>query len=196
VKKKIILLASLACLMLLAMAAPVFALPPPSPESFTNVVLSLTTNPGTVTTMGTWEYIFHTGGIRDLFGAPWGNSISSTYTGTVVLNTANWVGGLMIFATDTYAAGVINSEASGWYTGLGSYVYNGPTIRYTLGTMTGTITSGTSYFGILSHGQVVGTGASGSLRGLKVCGTFTGVAILQGPNEGVILSVGSGIACR
>lgn len=193
VKKKIILFASLGLLILLAMAAPAFALPTPTPGHFTQVVLALTTSQGTVTTVGTWEYWYHTTGIRDLIGAPWGNSISSTYIGNLQLNTASGMGACQIFGTDTYAAGVVDNEACCTYNGYGAYVYTGPTIAYTLGPMTGTVTHGATYAGILSQGKLIGVGVSGSFRGLAISETLTGLVILAGPNADVVLMVANGV---
>ena len=192
-KKKIILLASLGLLILFAMAIPAFALPTPTPGHYTQVALALTTSEGTVTTQGTWEYWYRTTGIRDLIGAPWGNSISSTYIGNIQINTASGMGAFQIFGKDTYVAGVVDTEACGTYNGYGAYVYTGPTTAYTLGTMTGTVTHGATYAGILSQGQLIGVGVSGSVRGLAISETLTGLVILAGPNADVVLMVANGV---
>jgi hypothetical protein len=186
-KTVIVLLSTLVVLMLLVAASPVFAYIPEH-GTFTQGITQVTTSPGTTVTIGNMQ--FSTGSVASayLFGAPWGNSISSTVICIFSqMNTQTYVGNSVYKTTDVYAKGVVEGVLYPKTTGVGYYTYNGPTFSFSLAGMSGTWTHGATYFGVLGSGFAYKHGVSGALKGLQTYETFTFAFVISGPNAGALL---------
>ena len=162
-------------LALAIMAAPVYA-GPPTKGTYTQATVDHSIDPGEEFQTGD---VLHTmGGISEdyEYGGPLGNSISSLGVANGVLNlvslTGTWVG----HGVATYAAGTVERTLNIKYTGIGGYVYLGPTFTFTLGEVTATVTTGDIFGGILYDFIAVKHG-TGDLAGFTSEGTGTGVAI-------------------
>jgi hypothetical protein len=176
-------------LMAVAMlATPVFAAPP-TRGTFSQCIVEVTVSPGESFMTGD---IGHTRGATTasyLYGAPWGNSLTDSggTTTTLQVNHVTFTGRQIIKTHETYATGTSMGTVNAEIVGIGLYTYMGPTFSFDLPGVSGTVTQGATYFGILVEGFGVKHGVSGDLKGLKTMETFTGVAILAGPLTGVSL---------
>ena len=195
--KLAVVVLALALLMTFA-AVPVFAKPPFCCASTCKTIKRGTFNQGIVQVEvspgKSWmtDDVLHVrGGISAsyLYGAPWGNSLSGTGGKLIALelNTVTATGYSWGPVYDTYAAGRTVGIIYNKFTGFGPYTYMGPTFSFTLSGISGTVTHGDTYFGILFTGFGVKYGVSGALKGLKTMDTYTGVLIEAGPLAGVVL---------
>jgi len=170
--------------MLFAAAAPVFACSPEN-GTFTQYIFGITTNPGTARTEGNVQCVTDFSFISYLYGAPWGNSISSLMKGCYEINTVSLTGNMVAFAVDTYAKGTIQGVIIDKFDGLGMYTYNGPTLTFALNGVTYTVTQGMVVFGLLDNSFAFKHGTTGWLRGVSTTETTEGVTIVAGPLAGL-----------
>jgi len=187
VKKFAVVVLALALIVTVA-AVPVFAAPP-TRGTFSQGIVQVGVTSGKS---------FMTDNIRHerdgtsasyLYGAPWGNSLSGTggTQTTLQLNMVTFTGGSTGKTFDSYTAGVTVGIINNKFTGIGPYTYNGPTFSFNLPGISGSVTNGETYFGILFTGFGVKHGISGDLKGLETMETYTGVLLLAGPLTGVVL---------
>ena len=154
-KMVIVLISTLVVLMLLVAASPALAYIPEH-GTFTQGITQVTTSPGTTVTIGDMQY--STGSVASayLFGAPWGNSISSTVICIFSqMNTQTYAGNGVYKSTDVYAKGVVEGILITKTTGIGYYTYNGPTFSFSLPGISGTWTHGATYFGVLGSAVAI-----------------------------------------
>jgi hypothetical protein len=186
VKGKVILFSALALVMLFA-AAPVFACPPKH-GTFTQIIVGgegPKSSPGITWTKGDIEYIVNAYGYDYLYGAPWGNSITSSGPYSLELNTVSYTGKGIAYTVDTYSCGTIKGIIFLEFNGLGYFTYTGPSFQ--IATLDGAngmwVTPGT-YFGLLYNSWAVKQGVSGYLNGVVTRETATCLLILSGPLAG------------
>ena len=170
------------------MIAPVFAVPP-TRGTFSQGLVEVEVSPGESFLTGDVEHHRGATGATYLYGAPWGNSLpdSGSTTTTMQINTVTWTGRRIIKSHETYATGTVVGIAIAEILGFGSYTYMGPTFSFDLPGISGTVTQGDTFLGLLVEGFGVKHGVSGDLKGLQTKETFTGVSILVGPLAGVSL---------
>jgi hypothetical protein len=203
VKKKVLLILlalSVASLMLVALALPAFGIsftssfsnyrrPPlgfPAKGTYTGYSVTVVTGPGTMFNVTSAEY----GPVLDRIGfpaveyyyeAPWGNSIAGSVIGSQEFVWKTDTGSDTAYINLTFAQGSFEGITFGTFNGLGTYTYNGPTVTFynpVVGA-TGTLTQGTTYFGILASGAKISNGISGKLEGASLTETYTGIVILE-----------------
>ena len=187
-RKVQLMVLAFALLILLSAAAPVFAVPP-TRGTFSQGIVQVTVTPAESFVTGD---IMHSRGAISasyLYGAPWGNTLPDTggRQKTMQLNLVTFAGGGVSKTFDTYAIGTTVGTINSKFVGFGPYTYNGPTFSFTLPGISGTVTNGDTYVGILFTGFGVKHGVSGDLKGLQTMETYTGVAIMVGPWTGVVL---------
>jgi hypothetical protein len=162
---------------------------PPTRGTFSQGLVEVTVTPGESFTTGDVQHNRGATGATYLYGAPWGNSLpdSGSTTITMRINTVTWTGRRILMSHETYAAGTVVGIAIAEILGFGSYTYMGPTFSFDLPGISGTVTQGDTFLGLLVEGFGVKHGVSGDLKGLQTKETFTGVSILVGPLTGVSL---------
>jgi len=173
--KKKMLGAFISLLALAILAAPVYA-SPPTTGIYTQAIVDHTIDPGEEFQTGD---ILHTrGGISEdyNYGGPLGNSISSLGVANGVLNLVSLTGTSVGHGVATYAAGTVERTLNVKYTGIGLYVYLGPSFTFTLGEVTATVTTGDRFGGVLYDFMAVKHGTD-DLAGFTSKGTGSGVAI-------------------
>lgn len=187
-KKVLVMVLAFALLMLFSAVAPVFAAPP-TRGTFSQGIVQVADTPGESWVTGDILHRRSFTSVSYLYGAPWGNSLSGTgSTGTTFqLNTVTLTGGSVGKTFDTYAAGIVVGTINNKFVGAGPYTYMGPTFSFTLPGISGTVTNGATYVGLLFTGFGVKHGVSGDLKGLETMEKYTGVAIQVGPLAGVLL---------
>ena len=182
-----ILVFSVLSMLLIPMAAPVFAVAP-TRGTFTQGIVQINVNPGVSFITNRILHARDGNSVSYLYGAPWGNSISGTgVLVSLVLDTTNGFGNNVAQVVDTYAAGTVKGTTHSDSIGRGSFIYQGPTFTFTLNGRTGTVTNGATYIGGLFSGFAVKHGVSGDLKGLETMETYTGVNVIAGPLAGVII---------
>ena len=193
VKGKVILFSALALLMLFAAASPVFA-GFPKHGTFTQIIVSGVgpkSSPGTTWTKGDIEYIVNAFGYDYIYGAPWGNSLTSSGPYSLELNTVSYTGWGVGYTVDTYSCGTIKGVLFLEFKGLGYFTYTGPSFQ--IATLDGAnglwVTSGVTYFGLLYNVWAVKQGVSGYLNGIVLTERSTGLLILAGTLAGHDLAV-------
>ena len=193
--KKIILLSSIAFLMLFTAAVPVLAAGTTAVQTstpFTATIIQVMSSPGTTTMTSGLSFIQNRVFLQYWYGTPWGNSLSGTATACKFLDTATYTGCAVLFTSGTFAAGTLQGQANPMYNGLGWYTYNGPTFSFTVGSISGTVITGTSYYGLLVSGVATMQGVGGTMKGLVESDWFNGVSIMSGPLKGVAVTCNTG----
>lgn len=186
-KKRIFLTLTLVAAILVLAVPPVFATKP-TMGTFTQGIVQVSVSPPDKFTTG--DIVHASGGTSNsyMYGAPWGNSISSVSTSiTQQYSTVTHVGSTIGHTVDTYAAGVVEGRVNAKLLGLGSYTYTGSSFSFSVGGRTGQVVSGATYFGVLLSGNTVKHGISGELDGLVMHESATGVIIVAGPLAGLNL---------
>jgi len=189
-KRKAILLCSLALLIMLAAVSPVLACGYRECErgTFTQGIAQVNTSPGTQWMTGNILHMKGGTSISYVYGSPWGNSLSGSGTTTYFkLDTVSLTGRTVSTVVDTYAKGTVLGTIFANLNGAGPYTYLGPTFTFTLDGKTGTINQGAIYIGGLISGFAIKHGVNGDLKGLNTMETFTGVNIQVGPLAGIIV---------
>jgi hypothetical protein len=185
--KKVVVIAVV--LMAVAMLATPVMAAPPTRGTFLQGLVEVTVTPGESFTTGDIDHHRGATGATYLYGSPWGNSLpdSGSTTTTMQINTVTWTGRRIIKSYETYATGTVVGTVNAEILGFGLYTYMGPTFSFDLPGITGTITQGDTYLGLLVEGIGVKHGVSGDLKGLETKETYTGVSIVAGPLTGVSL---------
>ena len=178
--KKFSLMVFIMMAVILSAAVPVFAVPP-TKGSYTQTVID----------HGLGGTEFWTGDVihlRDAFGEcylygdpfPLGNSISSSYTAKLDLNTVHGGGRYIGHVVDTYTAGRVEGIILILdFTGFDVFLYTGPTFTCTLSGVDYTVTTGDMFFGLNYEGGKAVKHGTGELAGFTMRGTFTGTSILE-----------------
>lgn len=107
---------------------------------------------------------------------PLGNSLFASDTGGGQLNLVSLTGNYLAHTLDTYTAGTLEGAINIKFTGGGVYVYTGPTFTFTLNGVTGTLTTGDMFGGLLYEIMVVKHGV-GDLAGFTLNGESSGISI-------------------
>jgi hypothetical protein len=180
VKRKAILVSSLAFLMLFAAAAPALATSS-TMGIYVQGIVSVTVSPGKEFQIGDTLYIINMNGTAYLYGAPYplGNSISSSVISSGMLNLTSLTGTMISSSVDTYAAGTVGGILILKFNGAGLYIYNGSTFTCTLAGKTMKLTHGDKFGGLLYTATAIKQGTSEGLTGFMTMGTATGVSISQ-----------------
>ena len=159
---------------------------PPTRGTFTQYIVQVTVAPGTEFVRGN---VMHGRGQSSesyLYGAPWGNSIDGAGLSThVKLNLVSFIGSGILKTVDSYDGGTVIGSIKVEMIGFGPYTYNGPTFSFEVGGVSGEVTNGVTYVGILFTGFGVKHGISSDLKGLETKETFTGLIVAVGPLAGV-----------
>ena len=181
VKRVAVVVLAMALLMLCTAFAPVFAAPQPH-GTFEQVIITL--GGGEAEEWLTGDVLHQRGGegTAYLYGAPFplGNSLSAEYTNIGQLNVADLTGSFVGHTTaDNFAAGTMVGSFVMKFTGMGPYVYTGPTFTFELGGMEKTVTSGHVFFGLLFDIQNYRKHGVGDLTGFVTKGDGPGVIVVN-----------------
>ncbi len=180
--------------MLCTAVAPAFAAPQPK-GTFTQVIITLGT--GDEKEWETGDILHQRGnsGIAYLYGAPFplGASEDAAYITSGQLNITDFTGSFEAHTIyDNFASGTMVGSFVMKFTGLGPYVYMGPTFTFTLGGRTATLTKGHVFGGVLFEIQNYRKHGVGDLTGFVTKGETTGVLIYRAfaPADQALLGFG------
>lgn len=134
-------------------------------------------------------------GVSYVYGTPWGNGIceKSVNSNIDLSQVPDDISGSGIEHTvGTYDDGtVIEGLVTFKLTGIGPYIYQGPTFEFE-GV---TVKAGDAFIGVLSSGTSVKHGVNGNSEGIQVRGEWTGVRVIVGPpalvDKGIIYETGT-----
>lgn len=178
-------------LLLWAVIVPVLAAPPLKGD-FNRIIIQVDVNPGSQFLSDDILHIRGATSEASYYGAPWGDSVSSIGAASVNLNTITSTGEAILHTTEVYESGTVKGTVNAKLIGAGPYKYEGPTISFSVGGITGTVEHGATYIGGLIQGTAQHHGVSGDLKGLVFTEQTNGVNIQVGDLAGVHLLESSG----
>jgi hypothetical protein len=174
--KKFLCLAGL-FLTLAILAAPVMAVPA-TKGTYTQVILSQVVFDGDNFMTGDIVHMRNKVGEGYAYAVsfPLGNSLFTSDTGGGQLNLASLTGNYIANTVDTYAAGTLEGTINIKFTSGGVYLYTGPTFTFTTNGVTGTLTTGDIFGGLLYEIMIAKHGI-GDLAGFTLKGESSGISI-------------------
>ena len=193
------LIPTLALLILLAVASPVLACNTNKQNptyTFGSISYPDTNNPGTTVINGNTETITGTISTGTDYGYPWGRDCIRQVS-NVVLDLASYTGTITGSVHKTFHEGSLDICTTDKLTGVGMYIYKGPTFT-AVGkdaqgnTIQTTVSNGFSAYGLLITGSGTGHGTIDHHH-VEIKETVTGVSVLAGPLKGDTLVAGTGM---
>ncbi len=193
------LIPTLALLILLAVATPVLACKTNQQNptyTFGSISYPDTNNPGTTVITGNTETITGTVSIGTDYGYPWGRDCIRQVS-NVVLDLTSYTGTTTGSVHKIFHDGSLDICTTDKLTGLGMYIYNGPTFTAAGkdaqgNTVQVTVSNGFSAYGLLLTGSGTGHGTIDHHH-VETKETVTGVIIVAGPLNGDTLVAGTGM---
>jgi hypothetical protein len=177
-KRKTVLISSLAILMLFGIIAPVVA-SPPEMGTFTLGVLEFATDPGEQFLTGNILHGRNSVGESVFSTLPWGTP--TTASETVIryeVDITTGIGSSTSETVDVYPNGIVVGTVQTDLAGVGYWVYPGPNLTFN----DESITTGQTFFGLYTNIMAVKHGISGELKGLVTKEIATGVTLLSYPD--------------
>ncbi len=190
------LIPTLTLLILLAIATPVLACKPNLTYTLGSISYPDPNNPGTTVINGNIETITGSVSIGSDYGYPWGSD-NLRQVSNLVLDLTSHTGTSTTFIHKIFNEGSLKIVTTDKLTGLGNYIYHGPTFtaagKDSQGNTVPTIVSdGAAFFGLLITGTGTGHGHIDH-HNVETKETVTGVFILAGPLKGDTLVAGTGM---